>query len=257
MSRLPKVKQIWESQMSNLSLIIDALDFAAHTHRDQRRKGADATPYIARPIALARILSVEGSVEDPVVIAAALLHDTVEDCGVLPTHLAYRFGQPVADVVMELTDDKSLPKERRKELQVEHAASISDRAKLVKLADKIANVRDVGQNPPADWSEDRRHEYANWAARVVAGLRGMHPVLEAAFDDAHAFVVGAAPEIQLAATKWLEGREGVFETRNAFYAAMGVMPSMKPEYFLVDRAPEHLQTEIRRQMKAAGEEDAC
>jgi GTP diphosphokinase / guanosine-3',5'-bis(diphosphate) 3'-diphosphatase len=179
--------------MNNLPLIIDALDFAAHAHRDQRRKGADATPYIAHPIALARILTVEGGVEDPIVIAAALLHDTVEDCGVLPSHLAQRFGQEVAEVVMEVTDDKALPKARRKELQVEHAASISPRAKLVKLADKIANVRDVGQNAPADWSEERRHEYAHWAARVVAGLRGTHPELEAAFDDAHATVVGRVP----------------------------------------------------------------
>jgi len=233
--------------MNSLPLIIDALDFAAHAHRDQRRKGVDATPYIEHPIALARILSVEGGVEDPTVIAAALLHDTVEDCEVLTTHLAWRFGQAVADLVMEVTDDKSLPKAQRKKLQVEHAASISDNAKLIKLADKIANVRDVGQNPPADWSEERRREYANWAARVVDQLRGIHPVLEAAFDDAHAFVVGAASDIQQAAAEWLEGRKRVLEMRDVIYQANGVMPSMKTEYYVVDYAPKHLQTEIRRQ----------
>lgn len=144
--------------MINLALIIDALAFASLVHRDQRRKGAEASPYISHPITLARILVVEGGIEDPVVIAAALLHDTIEDCGVTRAELAGKFGVEVADVVTEVTDDKSLPKARRKDLQVEHAAHISARAKLVKLADKIANVRDIADHPPSDWSEGRRSE---------------------------------------------------------------------------------------------------
>ena len=234
--------------MNNLPLIIGALNFAAHEHRDQVRKGVHPTPYIHHPIALAHILTVEGGVLDPVVIAAALLHDTIEDCEVLPTHLAQLFGQEVADVVSEVTDDKSLPKARRKELQVEHAPHASPRAKLVKLADKIANVRDIGQCPPADWSEERRYEYAHWAKRVVDGLRGTHPVLEAAFDDAYAFVVGAAPEIQKQAAAWIAGSIEVVEGRNRLLTECGIPASMKPEYFVVDYAPKHLQTEIRRQM---------
>lgn len=234
--------------MNDLPLIIGALNFAAQEHRDQMRKGVHPTPYINHPIALAHILTVEGGVLDPVVIAAALLHDTIEDCEVLPTHLAQLFGQEVAGVVSEVTDDKALPKARRKKLQVEHASHASPRAKLVKLADKIANVRDIGECPPADWSEERRHEYAHWAKRVVDGLRGTHPGLEAAFDDAHAFVVGAAPEIQQAAAEWLAGRERVIAGRSRLYEHHGILTSEKPEYFVVDYAPKHLQTEIRRQM---------
>ena len=173
----------------NLPLIVDALAFASHAHRNQRRKGVEASPYISHPIALARILAVDGGVDDPVVIAGALLHDTVEDCDVTPAELAARFGADVARVVAEVTDDKSLPKARRKELQVEHAAHISPQAKLVKLADKIANVRDVGHQPPSYWSIERRHEYAQWANRVVDGLRGVHPVLEAELDRAYAAVL--------------------------------------------------------------------
>lgn len=172
-----------------LPLIIDALAFASHAHRDQRRKGVEAYPYISHPIALARILAVEGGVDDPVVMAGALLHDTIEDCDVTPAELEARFGAEVARVVAAVTDDKALPKARRKELQVEHAAHISTQAKLVKLADKIANVRDIGQQPPSDWSIERRHEYARWAKRVVDGLRGVHPVLEAKFDQAYFAVV--------------------------------------------------------------------
>lgn len=89
----------------------------------------------------------------------------------------------------EVTDDKSLPKARRMELQVEHAVHISPQAKLVKLADKIANVWDVGGQPPSDWSIERRHEYAQWAKRVFDGLRGVHPILEVQFDQAHAAVL--------------------------------------------------------------------
>lgn len=234
--------------MNELPLIIGALNFATQEHRDQMRKGAHPTPYIHHPIALAHILTVEGGILDPVVIAAALLHDTIEDCEVLPTYLAHLFGQEVADVVSEVTDDKSLPKAKRKELQVEHASHASPRAKLVKLADKIANVRDIGQCPPADWSEERRNEYAYWAKRVVDGLRGTHPGLEAAFDDAHAFVVGAAPEIQQQAAAWIAGSIEVIEGRNRLLTECGIPASMKPEYFVVDYAPKHLQTEIRRQM---------
>jgi guanosine-3',5'-bis(diphosphate) 3'-pyrophosphohydrolase len=233
--------------MNDLPLIIGALDFAAHAHRDQRRKGVHPTPYISHPIALARILTVEGGVLDPVVIAAALLHDTVEDCGVLPTHIAQLFGQAVADVVIEVTDDKALPKANRKELQIEHAPHASHQAKLVKLADKIANVRDIGQSPPADWSEERQQDYAHWAKRVVDGLRGTHPGLEAAFDDAYAFVVGASPEVQQAAAAWIAGSIEVVEGRNRLLTEYGIPASMKPEYFVVDYAPKHLQTEIRRQ----------
>jgi guanosine-3',5'-bis(diphosphate) 3'-pyrophosphohydrolase len=177
--------------MTNLPLIIDALAFASHAHRDQRRKGAEASPYISHPIALARILAVEGGIEDPTVIAAALLHDTIEDCDVTRAELAAQFGTEVADVVIEVTDDKSLPKARRKALQIEHAPHISARAKLVKLADKIANVRDIADRPPSDWSAKRRREYAEWASRVVDGLRGAHPILEAAFDRACESVIGS------------------------------------------------------------------
>lgn len=234
--------------MNDLPLIISALDFAAHAHSDQRRKGANSTPYINHAIALAQILTVEGGVLDPAVIAAALLHDTVEDCGVLPTHIAQRFGQAVADIVSAVTDDKNLPKAKRKELQVELAPHTSHQAKLVKLADKIANVRDSGECPPADWSEERQQGYAHWAKRVVDGLRGTHPGLEAAFDDAYAFVVGAAPEIQQAAAEWLAGRQRVIAGRSRLYEHHGILTSEKPEYFVVDYAPKHLQTEIRRQM---------
>ena len=132
---------------------------------------------------------VEGGVDDPVVIAGGLLHDTIEDCDVTRAELETQFEADVARVVAEVTDDKSLPKDRRKELQVEHAPHISTQAKLVKLADKIANVRDVGQRPPSDWSAHRRYEYAQWAKRVVDGLRGVHPVLEAEFDRAYLAVV--------------------------------------------------------------------
>lgn len=175
--------------MNTLPLIIDALAFASHAHRDQRRKGAEASPYISHPIALARILVVEGGIEDPVVIAAALLHDTIEDCNVTQAELEAQFGAEVAGIVVEVTDDKSLPKARRKELQVEHAMHLSQRGKLVKLADKIANVRDIADHPPSDWSADRRREYVRWATRVVDGLRGAHPGLEMLFDDACGSVI--------------------------------------------------------------------
>ena len=166
-------------------LLVDALAFAADKHRRQRRKDAEASPYINHPIALARVLSVEAGLSDATLLAAAVLHDTLEDTETAYEELKERFGEPVAAVVLEVSDDKSLPKEERKRLQVEHAAHISRRAKLVKLADKICNVRDVAANPPQDWPLARRREYFDWAKTVVRRMRGTHAKLERLFDEAY------------------------------------------------------------------------
>ena len=171
---------------AGLSLILKALDFAAFKHRDQRRKDAQASPYINHPIALANVLVGEGGVSEPVVIAAALLHDTLEDTQTTAGELRAAFGEVITRVVEEVTDDKSLLKAERKRLQVEHAATISREAKLVKLADKICNVRDVADHPPAKWDLARRREYFEWAKAVVDRMRGVHPALERRFDEAYA-----------------------------------------------------------------------
>jgi len=165
--------------------ILQALQFAAHKHRDQRRKDPEASPYINHPIALANILWVEAGIEDPQVVCAALLHDTVEDTETTEAELVERFGAKVAAIVMEVTDDTSLERSRRKALQVEHAPHLSREAKLVKLADKISNIRDVASSPPPDWTLERRREYFDWAKRVVDALRGAHPRLERLFDEAY------------------------------------------------------------------------
>ncbi len=165
--------------------ILDALQFAAHKHRDQRRKDPEASPYINHPIALANILWREGDVHEPLVICAALLHDTIEDTDTTEEELVVRFGPAVAGIVAEVTDDKSLDKATRKRLQVEHAEFLSREAKLVKLADKIANLRDVAVSPPRGWALDRQQAYFDWARDVVGRLRGVHAVLESVFDDAY------------------------------------------------------------------------
>ncbi|MFO7894962.1 MAG: HD domain-containing protein [Longimicrobiales bacterium] len=162
--------------------LLHALHFAADRHRDQRRKGEDASPYINHPIVVAETLARFG-VTDPVTLQAAVLHDTIEDTETTPEELAAEFGPEVRDVVVEVTDDKSLPKRERKELQVERAASLSRRAKLVRIADKVSNVHDVLHAPPADWPVDWRLSYIDWTERVVDACRGSHPELEAYFDQ--------------------------------------------------------------------------
>ena len=166
-------------------LLVDAVAFAAYKHQRQRRKDAEASPYINHPIALARVLSVEGGVSDTTLLAAAVLHDTLEDTETTFEELKERFGAAVAAVVLEVTDDKSLPKKERKRLQIQHAARISRRAKLVKLADKICNVRDVAASPPRTWPLRRRRQYFDWAKAVVGRMRGTHRRLERLFDEAY------------------------------------------------------------------------
>jgi len=165
-----------------LGLVLAALAFAARKHRDQRRKDLDASPYINHPIALATLLSNEVRISDPLVIASAILHDTVEDTDTTPQELQAQFGEAIAAIVMEVTDDKRLPKAERKRLQVETASTLSYPARLVKLADKICNLRDVHASPPADWDLQRRREYFDWAQAVIDRMRGTHAELERLFD---------------------------------------------------------------------------
>lgn len=167
------------------SIFIQALAFAAEKHKNQRRKDLDASPYINHPIALANVLANEAGIYDTDVLCAAVLHDTVEDTETTASELEARFGARICGIVMEVTDDKTLEKQVRKLRQIEHAPHISHPAKLVKLADKICNLRDILASPPADWPLVRKLQYFDWAAKVVAGLRGAHPKLEAIFDATH------------------------------------------------------------------------
>jgi GTP diphosphokinase / guanosine-3',5'-bis(diphosphate) 3'-diphosphatase len=166
---------------THMETVLKAAAFAAEKHRNQRRKDAEGSPYINHPIQLAYIL-VQARVEDPIVLAAALLHDTIEDTETTQEEIEIVFGHEIANIVAECTDDKDLAKAERKQAQIDHAAKISPRAKLVKLADKIANVSDIIGAPPAGWSVERKREYFDWAKRVVDQLRGIHPALEARFD---------------------------------------------------------------------------
>lgn len=167
-----------------LGKIMRALLFAAAKHRDQRRKDIEASPYINHPIALAAILSDEAGVTDIGVICAALLHDTIEDTETTFDEIVRHFGPEIADIVMEVTDDKNLEKDKRKQHQVDHAATMSVKAKLVKLADKIANLRDIAASPPTGWSLERKQNYFDWAGQVVDQIRGTHLPLETLFDVA-------------------------------------------------------------------------
>jgi guanosine-3',5'-bis(diphosphate) 3'-pyrophosphohydrolase len=174
------------SALSSSGLILRAVAFAERKHRGQPRRDKDKSPYIHHPIAAANILANEGGVEDPVVLAAALLHDTIEDTSATPQELIELFGDEVAAIVLEVTDDKALDKAERKRLQIAHAAGKSHKAKLVKLADKTANLRDMVDIPPADWNLERRREYFDWAKQVIDEIRGTNGRLEAAFDAAYA-----------------------------------------------------------------------
>jgi guanosine-3',5'-bis(diphosphate) 3'-pyrophosphohydrolase len=170
--------------------LLRAIELASIKHRDQRRKDAEQSPYINHPIAVASLLAKHG-VTDRAAILGAILHDTIEDTQTTRDELAAGFGEDVASVVVEVTDDKSLPKARRKELQVEHAPHLSRCAQLVKLADKICNLRDITDRPPVDWPLERRREYVQWTKRVVDGLRGVHAELAGVFDAEHARGLGS------------------------------------------------------------------
>jgi (p)ppGpp synthase/HD superfamily hydrolase len=170
-------------ESNTVTTILKALRFAAIKHRDQRRKDAEVSPYINHPIEVAELLARVGGVTDMVILQGAILHDTIEDTKTTPEELEAEFGPDVRRVVEEVTDDKRLPKAERKRLQIEHAPHLSERAKQIKIADKISNVRAVTETPPADWSQERRREYLDWTEKVMAGLRGCNQSLEFYYDQ--------------------------------------------------------------------------
>jgi len=170
---------------NNLTLIFKAIHFAADKHRGQSRKDENNTPYINHPIALANLLTNQAGISDVNVIAAAILHDTVEDTDATVDDIEDLFGRTVRDIVIEVTDDKSLPSPERKRLQIEHAGKLSHEAKLVKLADKISNLQDIITSPPVRWSLERKREYFDWAKAVINQLRGTNEKLEALFDKVY------------------------------------------------------------------------
>ncbi len=163
-----------------------ALDFAASKHTDQRRNGEREEPYINHLAEVARALADATDGDGLELVLAGLLHDTIEDTETTYDELVSEFGTVVADLVTEVTDDKSLEKTERKRRQVETAPSKSDRAKMIKIADKTSNLQSMIESPPSDWSPERKAGYFEWAAEVVAGCRGVNAKLEGWFDDAYA-----------------------------------------------------------------------
>jgi GTP diphosphokinase / guanosine-3',5'-bis(diphosphate) 3'-diphosphatase len=167
----------------NTGILLTAIHFSADRHRPQRRKDARKSPYINHPIEVAELLWRVGGVRDVAVLLAAILHDTIEDTEATPDEIRSLFGEEVLGIVLECTDDKSLPYMDRKRLQIETAPHKSKKAKLVKLADKTCNLHDLNQSPPRWWPKIQKQEYLLWSQKVVAGLRGTNKDIEALYDE--------------------------------------------------------------------------
>jgi guanosine-3',5'-bis(diphosphate) 3'-pyrophosphohydrolase len=166
------------TQNFDMCLLFKAVAFAAEKHKNQRRKDVQASPYINHPIQVARILIEEGSVDDIDTLVAAILHDTLEDTETTSPELVEEFGESICRLVQEVTDDKALPKAERKRLQVVNAPHKSTQSKQIKIADKIANIRDILYCPPAGWDDKRKRDYVDWTESVFEGLRGVNQKLD-------------------------------------------------------------------------------
>jgi len=165
-----------------LRLIFKALSFSAEKHKNQRRKGVDGAPYINHPIEVCNLL-ISCNVADLNTLVAAILHDTIEDTDTTPEEIKGLFGNDILELVEEVTDDKSLPKQVRKRLQIETGGKKSIKAKQIKIADKICNVTDIMNSPPAGWSLERKIEYFDWAEKVVNELKCTNDCLEKLFQE--------------------------------------------------------------------------
>lgn len=165
----------------SLGIVLRAADFAAARHRDQRRKDLKESPYINHPVAVARLICEVGGVQDAEVLAAALLHDTLEDTETSASEIEASFGRRVHDLVLEVTDDTRQSSASRKRMQIEHAPGLSPGATVIKLADKTSNVSDIMASPPRGWSIERRRDYLDWAEAVVRACPRVNAPLETLF----------------------------------------------------------------------------
>lgn len=167
-----------------VTLLARAFDFAARKHVAQRRKGELKEPYVNHLTEVARLLAEGTDGADPALVAAGMLHDTLEDTATTREELRAEFGNDVAALVAEVTDDKSLPQEARKRAQVEHAPHRSARARMIKIADKTSNLRSLRTSAPVGWTPRRKTDYVAWAREVVAACGPTNPRLEALFAEA-------------------------------------------------------------------------
>src|SRR5258708_5427821 len=162
--------------------ILDAARFAAEKHAQQKRKGENGEPYFNHLLEVAELIAASSRELDVELMMAAFLHDTVEDTGVTLHELEQRFGKEVSALVAEVTDEKSMPKETRKQLKVENTPEKSPRAQTLKLAEKISNLRAIISSPPLGWSRERKQQYFEWARRVVSGIASPNEFLKSEFD---------------------------------------------------------------------------
>ncbi len=168
--------------------VFKALEFAAVRHKHQVRKGEVKIPYINHPINVVTLLT-EYEENETNLLSAAALHDVIEDTAKgkneideLSKIIKEEFGDKVLEIVLEVSDDKTLPYQERKRLQIKNTPFLSNEGKKLKISDKICNIRDMMKHPPTDWSADRKATYLEWAKNVIEGARGVNPNMEAYFD---------------------------------------------------------------------------
>lgn len=178
--------------ITNNILLFEALHLASLRHKAQQRKGADRAPYINHLIHVTFLLIETGKENDLQLLLSAILHDILEDTvsseedrEQLSHFIKNKFGKEVLSIVLEVTDDKSLPKQERKRLQIQYAPGLSLKARKLKIADKISNLMDIINHPPKDWDNERKKEYFAWAKAVVDKIRGCNKPLEKLFDKVH------------------------------------------------------------------------
>jgi len=169
--------------MRGINLILKALNFAAFKHKYQRRKGDEHLPYINHPIKVAFIISEIGKIDDPIIISSAILHDVIEDTETSEEEIEKEFGNNIASIVKELTDNINFEKQKRKKLQIKKAPFLSREATIIRIADKIANIEDITSSPPIGWSYERKEEYLEWAEKVVKACKNVNNDLKNYFFE--------------------------------------------------------------------------
>ncbi len=164
-------------------VVFDALIFGAEKHKAQVRSNLKKTPYIIHPIEVADFVMRIGKVYDKNVLSAALLHDVMDETGTTYEEIENRYGKIVSQYVQEMTVKKELTLKEQKKYQIIQAFHQTPSVAVIKLSDKLSNLKTLAQTPPASWSRDRIDQYFQWAQSVIENLPEANSFLKQAVKD--------------------------------------------------------------------------
>jgi len=163
--------------------VLGAAIFATEKHKSQVRSNEKKTPYIIHPIEVADLVMKIGHVYDKDVLITALLHDVMDDTQTTYEQITSLYGTKVSSYLEEMTSKQGLSLKEQKKQQIMQAFRQNPSVAIIKLSDKLSNLKTLATSPPPSWSRDRIDQYFQWAQTVIENLPESNQLLKKAVKN--------------------------------------------------------------------------